>query len=108
MIGWMLTAFTIFAAYAHFQYTPALQKYFWIAAPVLALSAHILWIVWCKRMESPSEMYVNAFWYWQVATQASVVVLPVLAYNVRLQPLGWVGVVLATAGIVCLYLGTKG
>ena len=53
-------------------------------------------------------MYVNAFWYWQVATQASVVALPVLAYNVRLQPLGWVGVVLATAGIVCLYLGTKG
>lgn len=101
-----VAAFVLFVVYAHFQYTSSVQAWFWLVGPAIGVIGHVLWADWVSRSKDPTEIYMNGFWYWQVAVQLGIIVAPAFLYEVRLQPLAWAGLVLVVAGVSCFYFGS--
>ena len=100
-----LIALALSAVYIHVQYTPALRdRWLWLAAPILGLLMHVVWGVWCRRLED-GEVFLRAFWYWQVCTTLTCMLIPPVLYGIRLPIMIWLGIALVLVGGALVYFG---
>lgn len=97
----------IFGVYVQCQYNAEIrEKWLWLLGPLFALLAHGAFSLYIRHLDQTAT-YKAAFWFWDVCAHLPFMVLPLLFFDVKLTPLGIIGVALVGIGVVLFHFGTQ-
>lgn len=93
----------IYAISAIMNFSPTLRNSSWFypMSITLSLATTLLWAYLARILDDKDKIFIATI-FWDIAVHGTFLIIPIVMFNVKLNPMAWLGILLVIVGFVLI------